>query len=281
MKRLICILLIIMFLSAGCTTLFEVDEEKVKDVSDKVTEAIINTVGQEKAEKKESRTVDSAGKSTLIVKNSVGDIDIKSHESYDTIINIKITAKSGSKQKSEEFIENYTYNIETEGGFILVDTSFEEPLSGINLITDLTVYVPSSINNTEVSTNVGTIRLDGLSGNMKIKSNVGDIIIDNSEGSYNLHVDVGDIVIRGSKALENSEFKTNTGGMEMSLDITKSRRITAETGVGDIEMSIVDDAGYQAVINEFMKDERIETKDEPYTFIDLTAGVGEINLTDI
>lgn len=278
MKRLICILLIIMILAAGCTSLFEVDEDKVKDVSDKVTEAIINTVGQEEAEKQESHTVDSTGKSALMIKNSVGDINIISHESEDTIINIKITAKSGSKQKAEEFIENYTYTLKTEGETILVDTSFEEPFKDINLITDLNVYIPSSINSTEVSANVGTIQLNGLSGNMKLKNNVGDIIIDKSEGAYNLHVDVGDIVIRDSKALGNSEFKTNTGEIDISLgDISKALSIIAETAVGDIKMSLNDDSGYHAVINEFMKDERIQTKSDQGTSIALTAGVGEID----
>jgi len=282
MKRLICILLIIMVLSAGCTNLFEVDEEKVKDVSDKVTEAIINTVGQEKAEKKESRTVDSAGKSTLIVKNSVGDIDIKSHESDDTIINISITAKSGSKQKSEEFIENYNYTLKSEGGAIVVDTSFEEPLSGLNLTTDLVIYIPSTIKDIEVSTNVGDVHLSGVSGNMQIDNNVGEITIDKSEGSYILKVDVGGITIKDCIAIGNSESKTNTGKIEISLsDISKAVSIIAETGVGDIKMSINDDSGYHATINEFMKDERIQTKSDQGTNINLTAGVGEINLTDI
>ena len=70
MKRLICILLIIMILSTSCTSLLKVDEDKVKDVSDKVTDALINTVGQEKAEKKESHTVESADVNIKLNSNS-------------------------------------------------------------------------------------------------------------------------------------------------------------------------------------------------------------------
>lgn len=279
MKRLLCILLIIMISAAGCASPYEIDEDKVKDVSDKITEAIINTVGQEKAQKQESHTFNSTGKNSLIIKNSVGDINIISHESEDTIINISITAKSGSKQKSEDFIENYTYTVKTEGQVIDVDTSLEKPLSGVNLTTDLTLYIPSVINNIEVSTNVGAVHLNGLSGNMAIKNNVGDITIDKSQGLYNLHLDVGKIILKDCIAIGNSEFKTNTGDIELSLsDISKAVTITAETGVGDIEMSLNDDSGYHATINEFMKDERIQTRHDQGTNIALTAGVGKINL---
>ncbi|HKM00689.1 MAG TPA: hypothetical protein VJ083_01405 [Sedimentibacter sp.] len=278
MKRLICILLIIMILSTSCTSLLKVDEDKVKDVSDLVTDALINTVGQEKTEKKESHTVESADVNTINLNSSVGDISITSHQSDDTIINISITAKAGSKEKAEEIIENYKYTVKTEGNSIVVDTSFNEPLSGISLITDLVIYIPSSIKDIEVSTNVGDVHLSGISSNFQIDNNVGEITIDKSEGSYNIKVGVGAIVLKDCTAIGNSEFKSNTGEIDMSFsNISKAVSIIAETGVGDIQMSINDDSGYHATINEFMKDERIETKNDQGTNINLTTGVGEID----
>ncbi len=278
MKKFISILLIIMIFSTSCTSLLKVDEDKVKDVSDKVTNVLINTVGQEKAEKQESHTVEPTDINTLNLISSVGDISIVTHKPEDIIINININSKAGSKEKAEEIIENYNYTIETKGNSIVVDTSYNEPLDGVNLTTDLTIYIPSTINNIEVSTNVGDIHLSGVSGNMQIENNVGEIIIEKSEGSYNTKVDVGAISLKDCIAIGNSEFKTNTGEIEISLsDISKAVSIIAETGVGDIEMSINDDSGYHAVINEFMKDERIQTKHDQGTNINLKTGVGEIN----
>ena len=278
MKKLICILLIIITLSTSCTSLLKVDEDKVKDVSDLVTDTLINTVGKEKAEKKESHTVESADLNTINLNSSVGEISILSHQSNDVIINISITAKAGSKKKAKEIIENYNYTIKTEGKSILVDTSFDDPLSSINLITDFLIYLPSTINNIEVSTNVGDVNLSGVSGNIQLNNNVGEITIDKSEGSYNIKVDVGAIVLKDCTAIGNSEFKSNTGEIDMSFsNISKAVSIIAETGVGDIQLSINDDSGYHATIKEFMKDERIETKNDQGTNINLTTGVGEID----
>lgn len=278
MKKLISILLIIMILSTSCTSLLKVDEDKVKDVSDKVTDALINTVGQEKAEKQESHTVESTDINTFKLINSVGNISIVSHKSEDTIININITSKAGSKDKAEEIIENYNYTIETSDNSIVVDTSYDEPFTGISLTTDLVVYIPSTIKEIEVSTNVGDVNLSGVFANMQIDNNVGEIIIDKAEGLYNIKVDVGAIILKDCIAVGNSEFKTNTGEIDISFSsISKAVSIIAETGVGDIEMSLSDDSGYHATINEFMKDERIQTKNDQGTNINLKTGVGEID----
>lgn len=277
MRKIICLLMIILSLT-GCASFLKVDEDKVKDVSDKITETLINTVGQEEAEKQDSQTVESSDKDTLSLISSVGDISIITHQSNDTIINICINSKAGSKEKAEEIIENYTYTVNTENNSIFVDASFEEPLSGINLTTDLVIYIPLTIKDIKVSHNVGDIHLSDVSGSINLKNNVGEITVDKSEGSYNINVDVGEITLRDCTAVGNSEFKTNTGEIDVSFtDISEASNITAETGVGNIEMSLNDDAGYHAVINEFMKDERIETKNNQNTNISLTTNVGEID----
>ena len=244
MKRIICLLLIILISATGCTSFFKVDENKVKDVSDKITDTLINTVGQEKAEKQESHTIESTDKNTLSIISSVGDISIQSHSADNTIIDINIASKAGSKEKAEEIIESYTYTVNTEGNSIVVDTSFDNPLSGVNLTIDLVIYIPSNIKNVNVSSNVGDIHLSGVSGNIQLNNNVGEVMIDKSEGSYSVKVDVGEINIKDCIAIGNSDFKTNTGEIDISLSsISDADSITAETGVGNINMSLNDDAG--------------------------------------
>jgi hypothetical protein len=278
MKRIICLLLIILISATGCTSFFKVDENKVKDVSDKITDTLVNTVGQEKAEKQESHTIESAGKNTLSIISSIGNISIESHEADNTIININISSKAGSKEKAEEIIENYTYTINTDNNSIVADTSFDNPLSGVNLTIDLIIYIPSNIKDVKVSSNVGDVHLSGVSGNIQLNNNVGEVMIDKSEGSYSVKVDVGEINIKDCIAVDNSEFKTNTGEIDISLSsISDADSITAETGVGNINMSLNDNAGYRAVIKEFMKDEKIETKNDQHSNITLTTGVGEID----
>ncbi len=278
MKRLISILLMILILSTGCTSFLTVDEDKVKDVSDKVTDILINTMGQEKAEKHESHTIESSDKNTLSIKGTVGDINISSHQAEQTIINIIIRAKSGSKDKSNDIIQNYTYTINADTSSIAVDTSFKEAYKDINLTVDLDIYIPANITSIELSTNVGNIHLSEISGNIQTNNNVGDFTADKSEGSYIIKSNVGKIMLNDCIAFGNSEFITNTGEIELSLtDISKAVSIIAITDVGNIDMSLKGDSAYHATINEFMKDERIQTKHDQGTNINLTSGVGKVN----
>lgn len=278
MKRLISILLMILILSTGCTSFLTVDEDKVKDVSDKVTDILINTMGQEKAEKHESHTIESSDKNTLSIKGTVGDINISSHQAEQTIINIIIRAKSGSKDKSNDIIQNYTYTINADTSSISVDTSFKEAYKDINLTVDLDIYIPANITSIELSTNVGNIHLSEISGNIQTNNNVGDFTADKSEGSYIIKSNVGKIMLNDCIAFGNSEFITNTGEIELSLtDISKAVSIIAKTDVGNIDMSLKGDSAYHATINEFMKDERIQTKHDQGTNINLTSGVGKVN----
>lgn len=277
MKKLISILLIAMILFAGCTSLDIADENIVKDVSDIITDTVFNGAGNEKAERKESHTVKSENKNTLNLMSSVGDINIVPHQSDDTIININITAKAKEKKKAEEIIENYIYKINEEGSSIVIDTTFNELPKDINLVTDLTVYLPSTIQYLEVAANVGDVNINSFIGNMDIKSNVGEVVLDKSNGSYTIKADVGGIILKDCTAVGNSEFITSTGEIELTFkSISKAVSIIAETGVGNIEFSLNDDSGYHAVINEFMKDERIQTKHDQGTSINLTTGVGKI-----
>lgn len=278
MKRLISILLMILILSTGCTSFLTVDEDKVKDVSDKVTDILINTMGQEKAGKHESHTIESSDKNTLSIKGTVGDINISSHQAEQTIINIIIRAKSGSKDKSNDIIQNYTYTINADTSSIAVDTSFKEAYKDINLTVDLDIYIPANITSIELSTNVGNIHLSEISGNIQTNNNVGDFTADKSEGSYIIKSNVGKIMLNDCIAFGNSEFITNTGEIELSLtDISKAVSIIAITDVGNIDMSLKGDSAYHATINEFMKDERIQTKHDQGTNINLTSGVGKVN----
>ena len=91
-RSLLLIGLVVLLLS-GCSSINKVDEEKVKDVSDKITETIINTVGNQKAERHESHTINAENLNTLNIKSSVGEIKINTHESKDAIIDLNITAK--------------------------------------------------------------------------------------------------------------------------------------------------------------------------------------------
>lgn len=269
-----------LILLTSCSSINEVDEKAVKDVSDKITKAIINSVGKESAEKQESFNIEAGHLNTLNIESSVGDINIKTHESTEVTISLNITAKSNSKENAEILIDEFKYNVEENSNSIDIDTTFEDDklFDNSNIQTELTISIPKNINNFVISLNVGDINITNNEGSFKIKNNVGNITFENSMGTYDLNTDVGDITLINSTASGTSEFNSNTGNVEISFtDISNAEDIKASTGVGDIKLSVPQDSNYEAVINEFMKDERTESNGSNQTKIELKTGVGSID----
>jgi hypothetical protein len=268
-----------LILASGCTSNFKVNEDAVKEVSDKITKTIINSVGEEKAEKTETLTFDGTGLNKINIDSSVGNITIKSHDSQEAIVNITIAAKSGSKQKAEELLESYTYTQEKTQYSIDINTKTDDfnLVDGNQIETSMEIFLPSNIENTEIVLNVGDIDIDGINGSFDIHSNVGAVSIQNGEGFCNLKTDVGNLVLSNFTITKSSEFSVNTGDIELNpANISNADTITAETQVGTIDMKVPDDSGYQASIEEFMKDKRTVSEGDGKTEINLKTNVGDI-----
>lgn len=278
MKKVISLVLVTAVLLSGCSSITKVDEDKVKDVSDKITEAIIDNVGKEKAKRQESHTMNAKDLSLLDIKSTVGNININTHDSNEAVVVIDITAQASSKDKAQKLVDEFVYTVNEESNSIVVDTSYKDiSLNGENITTDLSITVPKHMESITLSLNVGDIDIKNINGKYEIVNNVGEITIENAQASYNIKTDVGDIDLINVAAVDGSKFKANTGEIKISLeDISDANTIEAETGVGDIDISVPDDSSYKAVINEFMEKERIETNKDEKTEIIITTGVGDI-----
>ncbi len=279
-KTAIILIAIIVIMSfTGCTSDLKVDEDVVKEVSDKITETIIDTVGRDSVEKQESQIINAQNLKTLKIKSVMGNINITTHENETAVINVNIIGNSGSKEKSEQLIEDFKYITEEQFNSIVIDTSSRDGIIDDETIkTNLEIFVPSNIENIVISLNVGDINIKKVNGNFETTCNVGSIHIENSTGLYSLKTDVGNIILDESTATGKSDYYTNTGDINLSLiDITNAKELTAKTGVGSVKLSVPDNSSYEAIINEFMKDERVETKGDASTKISLETSVGTIN----
>lgn len=279
MKKIIVLLTIIMLMLNGCSSAGTVDEDKVKDVSDKITKAIINSVGKENAEKQETIIFNSKILNRLNIKSSVGNIFIEASDSDDATIDIKITSKSDTSEKAKKIIENFDYSIKEIFNTIEINTKqdnmriFEDE----SLKTDLKIFIPENIENLSIELNVGEINIKSIDGNFFIQNNVGNTEINDSAGTYNIESNVGKIIMKGCKITDTAKLKTNTGNINATLsDISDAKEITAETDVGNIELSAPDNSNYIANINELMGG-RVEMKGNKGTKIELRTSVGNIN----
>lgn len=281
MKKIIGFLLIILttLTLMGCTSINEVDEDKVKDVSDKITEAIINSTGKEEAERQESHTINAKNMNKLNIKSSVGEININTHVSTDALIDLNISAHTSTKEKSQQLVDEFIYSVEENFNSIDIDTSFKDKiLEDKNVSTNLTISIPVNIENIVISLNVGDVHIKNINGKLEVSNNVGDVKVDKSSASYNIITNVGEIIVTEATSIGKSDLITNTGDIMASFtDITNAESIKAFTDVGDINITVPNDSSYEAVINEFMEKERTESNGDKGTKFEIRTGVGSID----
>jgi len=283
MKRIVSVLIIILLLSniTGCTSDFKINEVVVKDISDKITQTVIETVDSDvKAEKEETHTLDGVNSTNLIIRDEVGNIHVETHDSNAVLIETTIKAKSNTKERAEELIENFNYSVEGKGKTISIDTTgYEAKLENDQISVDISIKIPSTIDNISITSNVGNINIDDINGEINALSNVGDIIIKNSNGLYDVKTDVGDIIIENSVFIGKSNFYLNVGKINLTaIEISNAKSISVETKVGDIKISLPVNADYEADINEFMKEPRVELNGNGNTNIKLITNVGTIEI---
>jgi len=283
MKKIVSVLIIILLFSTitSCTSDFKVNEVVVKDISDKITQTVIETVDSNiKAEKKETHTIDGVNSTDLIIKGEVGNIDITTHDSNVILIDTKIKAKSNTKERAEELIKDFSYSVEGKGKIVSIDTTgYEVKLDNDQISVDISIQIPSTIDTISITSNVGDINIDDINGEINALSNVGDIIIKNSNALYDIKTDVGDIKIENSVFTSKSDFYVNVGDVDVTaVDISEAKSISIETKLGDIKLSLPINADYEANINEFMKEPRVELNGNGNTNIKLITNVGSIEI---
>ncbi len=277
---LLLTIVIIFILSTGCTSDFKLNDVVVKDISDKITQAVIETADSNiQSQRHDTKTIDSKDSTELIVESEVGNIEIVPYESNETTIDLNIKAKSSTKEKAEELVKSFDYSISTKGKKIIINTTgYNKKILSDQILVDLVIKIPSNIETLDIKSNVGDINIENINGEINITSNVGDTIIKNSNASYDIKTDVGDVNIQNSTLSDSSTFYSNVGDISIStIDISEAKNLSVETNVGDIEISLPKGSNYEADIQEFMKDAKIESAGTGKTKIKLITHVGNID----
>lgn len=277
---LLLTIVIIFMLSTGCTSEFKLNDVVVKDLSDKITQAVIEKSDSNiQSERHDTKTIDSKNLTELIIKSEVGDIKIITHESSETTIDTNIQAKSSSKEKADELVKSFEYSIETKGKKLSIDTTgYNKKIISDQIIVDLVIKIPSNIEKFDIGSNVGDISIENINGEINITSNVGDTFVKDSNASYDIKTDVGDVNIQNSSFSDSSTFYTNVGDIAINTnDISEAKNLSVETNVGDIKLLLPKSSNYEADIQEFLKDKKVESMGTGKTKIKLITHVGDID----
>ena len=143
-------------------------------------------------------------------------------------------------------------------------------------VVNLDITVPSTID-LNLTSNTGSIDVNGVTGQMSLQSNTGSITAeqDNLTSSSTLKTDTGSVTFNGTIA-QNSDyvFSTNTGSVNVTLPPDSTFHVDAKTDTGSFNSDFPVSTNKQGL----GRDVHGDVGNSPTTTITLTTNTGSINL---
>ncbi|MDT3424489.1 putative small secreted protein [Paenibacillus forsythiae] len=173
--------------------------------------------------------------STLVVDNSVGDIDVEPGSGDDLKVSATLTAYNtpGGKDNSQRIIDSAEVSIKESGGQLKVNVhpkdkpdtdlwSWASRTYGTsNFSISYRIETPVSIDRYDIKSDVGKIKLHGLSG------------------AYRISGEVGSVRIEDARITGKSSIDTDTGSISLDIAAMDSdSSLTASTDVGSINTTL-------------------------------------------
>ncbi|MDE5764237.1 MAG: DUF4097 domain-containing protein [Ruminococcus sp.] len=196
----------------------------------------------------ETQTVDVKNIEKINIDIIVGDCNVTVSDSDKAVISANCEYRAIGEEKARKAMDNTELHCEIKDHTLYVDfidSETHEKIADtknsnfVNIITDVEISLPDSLNCFDVSTDVGDIDLSGLSGSFCVSNNVGDITAENLTitGKSDFSADVGDVrcEIPELSATE-LEFNNNVGDVDLSLGTVGESKINIKAGVGDIKL---------------------------------------------
>ncbi len=137
----------------------------------------------------------------FVVRNNVGNVILHPGNDDKCSVRAVIEAKAETAEQAQEMVEQVAMkNQSSKERFYLEPVKTTDDDDWDNLNVDLYICVPSGVP-LDVSTNVGSIKINDLEGQIKCVTNVGSIEADSINGEIRLKTKVGDIEFVAQKDL--------------------------------------------------------------------------------
>lgn len=179
------------------------------------------------------------GAPTLTISDPAGTVSIA--RGGDAQVQVQVTKQIGGRDvQAHTAFEGMTVQIQQDGNAIAVIADIADSTPGIRERNiNLTVTVPQTTHVT-VNLSAGSLSVDGITGAVKSTVNAGETAITHTVlmGKSTLTSETGSIHLQGSLAPGASLSEIlGVGDASLLLPTSTSARLTAQTNVGNVEVS--------------------------------------------
>ena len=217
-KLLLCFLLCMSLVLVGC-------------------EINIGGCGHVKHERVETLSAAITEGATLDVDTDVGAITVIGADVKECSIIATIKGKATTAEEAKKLAEQVTITADTVGNKLMIRAK-SAIQNCISIGYEITV--PKNIS-AYCKTDVGAIKISGLTGDITASTDVGAIEVNDAVGKLNLHTDVGSVKARYSAdapAICYADIETDVGKVEFTGPKDMSAKLDARTDVGSIDTAL-------------------------------------------
>ncbi|AIQ47888.1 hypothetical protein R70723_19760 [Paenibacillus sp. FSL R7-0273] len=214
-------------ISKGITEATEVVQEAVKETAGQVADQIEENSLQQEL----TTSLPAEGSTKIYLDNAVGRVELFSGQGDDLNVSATIIAHNPLTVNTDrKIIENAEVSIEKEGSRLTVSTHSKE-----NQEKDLWTWAQKKYGHSDFSINYVIEIPAGITA-YDITSNVGSIELNGLEGSFDVTSDVGTITLKEAVITGKSKLQTDTGSIELGLEgMETGSSLKASSAIGAIK----------------------------------------------
>jgi Putative adhesin len=208
---------------------------------------------------------------TLILTSNAGSVNVNRGSANSIVVQAKKYASFGGN------LNNVQINYSQNGNTVNVTANSSGTFNFFNATSvDFTITVPSATD-LQITTNAGSITVNGVTGKMSLMSNAGTIGATQASltGSSTFRTNAGSINFTGTIGSTGTyDFETNAGSIDMTLPGSASFHVNASTDAGSINTSFpvtVNHSSVGATVNG-------DVGTSPQATLTLKTNAGSINL---
>jgi DUF4097 and DUF4098 domain-containing protein YvlB len=135
----------------------------------------------------------------LVVVDRRGDVEVRAADHSDIEAVVKETIRADSDDAAKKMSDRLKFSIVEQAGHYIFQSNLDSlPNSGSDVRLDITLRAPITAS-TEITSEHGDIRIDGLKGDQNLTASHGDVHVANVEGLVRIHKSGGDTEVRQVK----------------------------------------------------------------------------------
>ncbi len=199
--------------------------------------------------------------SRLVAQSDVGDLRVR-------------VAQAGERPHITRRLE-WAFNRPTatqrvNAGVAELETACPRTWIGAWCSVDLELVVPSGTA-VQIRSNVGDVKVDGLSGAVSATTSVGDVLLTSVTGTeVSARTSTGDVVVRTGGVDVTVAAESSTGDVQV-VSSSAVRRVVATTSTGDVEVAVPSGQSYAADVETAVGDRRVTIATDPAADRSITA----------